>query len=273
MRDVRTKYQVHVSAMLKLAGFTDTDARAERIVALEHALAEKHLSLADNDDIHKANNTWTQADFAAKAPGLEWAEYFRGAGLSKQASFIVWQPTAFAGESALVASTPLDTWKDWLAYHLIEEYGGVLPKALAEERYAFFGKVLQGAPQQRPRWQRGGAVVNRYLGDDVGQLYAQRYFPPEAKAEAQAMVANIISAFRKRIEALSWMAPETKAEAQAKLTTLYVGIGYPETWHDYSAYEVKADDIFGNIWRSSVFVYHREVARLGLPVDRKEWSM
>ena len=230
MRDIRSKYQEHVSAMLKLAGFTDTDARAERIVALEHAIAEKHLSLADNDDIHKANNTWKQADFAANAPGLDWAEYFRGAGLSKQTSFIVWQPTAFAGESALVASTPLDTWKDWLAYHLIEEYGGVLPKAVAEERYAFFGKVLQGAPQQRPRWQRGGAVVNRYLGDDVGQIYAQRYFPPEAKAQAQAMVANIIAAFRKRIDALSWMAASTKAEAQAKLDTLYVGIGYPETW-------------------------------------------
>ncbi len=273
MREIRTKYQAHVSAMLKLVGFSDTDARAERIVALEHAIAEKHLSLADNDDIHKANNTWKQSDFAANAPGLDWAEYFRGAGLSKQASFIVWQPTAFAAESALVASTSLDTWKDWLAYHLVEEYAGVLPKALADERYDFFGKLLQGAPQQRPRWQRGVFVVNRYLGDDVGQLYAQRYFPPEAKAQAQAMVANIIAAFRKRIEALSWMDPSTKAEAQAKLTTLYVGIGYPETWIDYSAYEVKADDAFGNIWRGELFDYHREVARLGKPVDRKEWSM
>jgi endothelin-converting enzyme/putative endopeptidase len=120
MKEVRTKYQAHVSAMLKLAGFTDTDARAEKILALEHAIAEKHLSLADNDDIHKANNVWTPADFSKNAPGLEWAEYFRGAGLSKQASFIVWQPTAFAGESALVLSEPLDTWKDWLAYHMIE---------------------------------------------------------------------------------------------------------------------------------------------------------
>ena len=273
MRDIRSKYQTHVSAMLKLAGFTDTDARAERIVALEHAIAGKHLSLAENDDIHQANNTWKQADFAAKAPGLDWAEYFRGAGLSKQASFIVWQPTAFTGESALVASTPLDTWKDWLAYHLIEEYGGILPKALADERYAFFGKVLQGAPEQRPRWQRGVVIVNRYLGDDVGKIYAQRYFSPEAKAQAQAMVANIIAAFRKRIEALSWMAASTKAEAQAKLNTLYVGVGYPETWIDYSAYEVRPDDIFGNVWRGNVFKYHHEVARLGAAIDRKEWSM
>ena len=273
MRDIRTKYQAHVSAMLKLVGFTDTDARAQRIDDLEHAIAEKHLSLADNEDIHKANNTWKQADFAAKAPGLDWGEYFRAAGLSKQASFIVWQPTAFAGESALVASTPLDTWKDWLAYHLIEEYAPVLPKALADERFAFFGKVLQGTPEQRPRWQRGVVIVNRLLGDDVGQIYAQRYFSPQAKAQVQAMVSNIIASFRQRIEALSWMDPSTKAEAQAKLDTLYVGVGYPETWTDYSAYEVKADDIFGNIWRGGLFMYHREVGRLGAPVDRKEWTM
>jgi putative endopeptidase len=273
MKEVRTKYQAHVSAMLKLAGFTDTDARAEKIVALEHAIAEKHISLADNDDIHKANNEWKQADFNKNAPGLEWAEYFRGAGLSKQASFIVWQPTAFAGESALVASEPLDTWKDWLAYHMIEDYAPVLSSNFADERFDFFGKTLQGAPQQRPRWQRGIAIVNRELGDDVGQIYAQKYFPPEAKAQAQAMVSNIIAAFRKRIDALDWMAASTKAEAQQKLTTLYVGIGYPETWIDYSDYEVKGDDIFGNIWRGSLFEYHRQVGRLGAPVDRKEWSM
>jgi putative endopeptidase len=273
MRDIRAKYLAHVSAMLKLAGFTDTDARATRIVELEHAIAEKHISLAENEDIQKANNPWKQSDFEVKAPGLDWAEYFRGAGLSNQASFIVWQPTAFVGESALVASTSLDTWKDWLAFHLIDAYAGVLPKALAEERYAFFGKTLSGTPQQRPRWQRGVATVNALLGDAVGQIYAQRYFSPEAKAQAEALVANLIAAFRKRIEALSWMDPATKAEAQAKLTTLYVGIGYPETWRSYSAYEVKADDIFGNIWRGGLFDYRRDVARLGGPVDRKEWTM
>ena len=116
MKRIRTAYLTHVSAMLKLAGFSDTDAMAKRIVELEHAIAEKHLSLSENDDIHKANNTWTQADFTTKAPGLDWPEYFRGAGLTKQPSFIVWQPTAFVGESALVASVPLESWKDWLAY-------------------------------------------------------------------------------------------------------------------------------------------------------------
>jgi putative endopeptidase len=273
MRDVRAKYLTHVSNMLKLAGFSETDARAKGILDLEHAIAEKHRSLADNEDIAKANNAWKQSDFAAKAPGLDWAEYFRAAGLEKQASFIVWQPEAFTGEAALVTSTPVDTWKDWLAYHLIESYAAYLPKAFDDERFAFFGTALTGTPQQRPRWQRSVALVNGALGDAVGQIYVQKYFPPEAKASAQAMVANIIAAFRKRIDALSWMDPKTKAEAQAKLTTLYVGIGYPETWRDYSGYEVKNDDVFANVWRARLFDYHYEVARVGQPVDRKEWCM
>jgi putative endopeptidase len=273
MSKIRTQYQTHLSAMLKLAGFSDSDARAVRILELEHAIAQTHRSLADSEDIHKADNTWTQADFSTKAPGLDWAEYFRAAGLSQQSSFIVWQPEAFTGESALVASTSLDTWKDWLAYHLIENYGGVLPKALADERFAFFGTALSGAKQQRPRWQRGVFVVDGRLGDVVGQVYAERYFSPEAKAQAEAMVANLIAAFRKRIEALSWMNATTKAEAEAKLSTLYVGVGYPETWRDYSNYEVKADDIFGNFWRADLADYQRQIARLGKPVDRKEWCM
>jgi len=273
MRDIRTKYQAHVSAMLKLAGFTDPDTRAQRIVELEHAIAEKHRTLAENEDIHEANNTWTQADFASKAPGLDWDEYFRAAGLGKQSSFIVWQPTAFVAESALVASTDLETWKDWLAYHLIEAYAEVLPKSFADERFAFFDKILSGTPQQRPRWQRAVDQDDRLLGDAIGEIYAKRYFPPEAKAQAEAMVANIIAAFRRRIDALSWMDPATKAEAQAKLTTLYVGIGYADSWRNYSAYEVKADDIFGNLWRGRLFDYQRDIARLGAAVDRKEWSM
>ena len=273
MKQLRAAYEIHVATMLKLAGFTDSHARAKRIVELEHAIAGKHLSLADNEDIHKANNTWSQSDFLSKAPGLDWAQYFRGAGLSNQASFIVWQPTAFTGESALVASEPLETWKDWLAYHAIEAYAGVLPKAFADEQFAFFGTTMTGAQQQSPRWQRGVRVVNIFLGDDVGKIYAQRYFPPPAKARAEAMVANLIAAFRKRIDALTWMDPATKAEAQAKLTTLYVGVGYPETWKDYSGYEVKADDIFGNLWRGRMFDYQMDVARLGKPVNRHEWTM
>jgi putative endopeptidase len=273
MRKLRTQYQAHIAAILKLAGFSDTDARATRILELEHAIAQTHRSLEDNEDIHKANNTWSQADFTTNAPGLDWAEYFRGAGIGQQDKFIVWQPEAFKGESALVASTSLDAWKDWLSFHLVDAYAGFLPKAFVDERFSFFGKALSGTPQLRPRWQRGVFIVDAQLGDAVGQIYAQRYFSPEAKAQVQSMVDNLIAAFRKRIEALAWMDPATKAEAQAKLTTLYVGVGYPETWHDYSSFEVKADDAFGNIWRGNFSDYRREVARLGKSVDRHEWSM
>jgi putative endopeptidase len=273
MKSIRTKYKAHVAEMLKLAGLSDSDMRADHVLELEHAIAEKHRSLAENEDIHKANNVWRQVDFAAKAPGLNWSEYFEGAGMSHVQSFIVWQPEAFTGESALVASISLETWKDWMAFHLIDAYAGVLPKSLSDARFAFFGKQLSGAQEQRPRWQRAVFIVDALLGDTVGQSYAQHYFPPDAKEHAQAMVANLIEAFRKRIEALDWMNPATKTEAEAKLSTLYVGIGYPETWHDYSNYEVKANDVFGNIRRGNLAEYERQVARLGKPVDRKEWSM
>jgi endothelin-converting enzyme/putative endopeptidase len=177
--------------------------------------------------------------------------------------------------------------EDWLAFHLIEAYAGVLPKALADERFDFFGKTLSGKTEQPPRTQRGIAVISSpldetghaflegrgVLGDAVGQIYAQRYFSPETKAQVEAMVANIIAAFRRRIDALQWMDSATKAEAQAKLTTLYVGVGYPKTWRDYSAYEVKAEDPLGNVWRGSLFEYHRVVNRLGHAVNRKDWGL
>ncbi len=285
MRDMRSKYRTHVATTLRLVGFMDADARAAHIFELEHAIAEKHVAFADEQDISKANNTWKRTDFAAKAPGLDWPEYFRGAGLSQQASFIVWQPTAFTGESALVASVPLVTWKDWLAFHLIDTYAAVLPKAFSDERFAFFGKALSGRRDQPPRSQLALSLSNSprdetgysllegrgVLGNALGQMYAHRYFSPETKAQVETMVANLIAALRRRIDALSWMDSVTKAEAKAKLDSLYVGVGYPETWRDYSAYEVKADDIFGNLWRGGLFDYHRNVARLSHPVDRKEW--
>lgn len=273
MREIRTKYEAHIATMLKLAGFTDVDARVAHIIDLETAIARKHRSLEENEDVHKANNMWASSDFGTKAPGLDWAEYFRGAGLNREKNFMVWQPEAFTGESALAGSTPLEVWKDWLAFHAIEDYSYTLPKAFADARFDFIGKILLGTPEQRPRWQRGINLVNNYLGDEVGKMYAERYFPPQAKMQAQEMVANIIEAFRKRIDGLDWMNASTKAEAKAKLDTLYVGVGYPETWRDYAGYEVKRDDLFGNAWRGDLFQYHQEIERIGKRVNRKEWCM
>ena len=272
-KEIREKYQAHVAKMFQLAGLSDADTRAARVVALEHAIAETQISLADSEDIHKANNVWTVADFSAKAPGLDWPEFFRAASLDKQASFIVWQPTAFTGESALVKSESIDSWKDLLVFHLLEAYGGTLPKVISGERFAFVGTALTGVSQQRPRDIRGVTIVNNILGDAVGQLYAKQYFSAEAKAQAQALVANLLTAFHQRLETNTWMAPATKAEAITKLGTLQVSVGYPDKWRSYAGYEVKPDDLFGNVWRSDLFEYHYEISRIGQPTDRKEWTM
>jgi putative endopeptidase len=273
MKSIRDKYLAHIATMFKLAGITDADTRAAKVLALETAIAEKHLSLADDENIKNANNPWPMADFAKNAPGLDWTAYFKAAGLAHQASFIVWQPTAITAESALVASTPIDTWKDFLAYHLIEKFSGVLPRAFADERFAFFGTALTGATQQRPRDQRAVAVVNAILGDAVGQIYAAQYFPPEEKAKVDEMVANLLAAFHKRLENLTWMTPATKAEALRKLATLQVGIGYSGHWRSYAAIEIKPDDLAGNIIRADAFNYRYNLSRIGQPTDRKEWTM
>jgi endothelin-converting enzyme/putative endopeptidase len=273
MKEIREKYKTHIAAMLRLAGLADPEARATRILDLETAIAKAQISLADSEDIHKANNPWHPADFSAKAPGLNWPDFFRAAGLDKQTTFIVWQPSAFTAESALVASQPIEAWKDLLSYHLIEAYAAATSKALADERFAFFGTTLSGATQQRPRDLRGDVLVSRILGDAVGQIYVKRFFSPEAKAQIQALVANLMAAFRTRIEDLTWMAPATKAEALAKLNALQVGVGYPDHWRSYSAYQVTPDNLFLNLWGSDLFDYHYSLGRIGKHVDRKEWTM
>jgi len=280
MKGIRAKYQTHIAAMFRLAGLSDSDARATRVLVLETAIAQKQISLADSEDIHKANNPWHASDFTTKAPGLDWPEFFRAAGLEKsaggsdqQATFIVWQPSAFTGEAALVASEPIEAWKDLIAYHLIEDNATAISKALADERFAFFGTTLNGTPQQRPRDFRGQALVSNTLGDPVGKIYAKRFFPPEAKAQVEAMVANLLAAFHTRLENITWMAPATKKEAITKLGTLKVSVGYPDHWRSYAGYQVSPDNLFANFRNATLFEYHYSLTRIGQPTDRNEWCM
>jgi len=276
MKGIRVKYKADVAAMFRLAGLSDPEARAIRVLSFETAIAKQQISLADSENIHKANNPWRLADFNTKAPGLDWPEFFRAAGLDKFGAaqeIIVWQPTAITAEAALVASESIDGWKDLLAYHLIEAYATATSKALADERFAFFGTVLSGVTQQRPRDFRGDVLVSVMLGDAVGQIYAKRFFSPEAKAQAQAIVANLITAFHARLENITWMAPATKKEAITKLGTLKVSVGYPDHWQSYDGLEVKPDNLFTNLWNISLFDYHYSLSRIGKPVDRSEWCM
>jgi len=273
MADIRTKYQAHVAAMLKLAGVADADAKAQRIVALETKIAQAHVSRADSEDVHKANNPWNRGDFATHAPGLDWDAYFQSAGLGSQTDFIAWHPGAIAGISALVASESVDTWKDYLTFHLVDHYAGVLPKGFVDERFAFYGNVLAGTPKNRDRWKRAIDATNSAVGEAVGKLYVAKYFPPAAKAKIEAMVGELLVAYRARISNLAWMSPQTKEKALAKLATLKIGVGYPDKWRDYSALQIARGDALGNLERAEAFEYRRNLAKLGQPVDRGEWVM
>jgi putative endopeptidase len=177
------------------------------------------------------------------------------------------------GLSALVASEPLETWKAWLAFHAIQDRQAELPSGFGNQSFGFFGATMWGIEQQRERWKRAISATNAALGYAVGRLYVERYFPPAEKARAEAMVANIIAAFRDRIDRLEWMAPATKREAKAKLAVLKVGVGYPDHWPDYSGLEVKAGDAFGNAVRAELRQLRQSLAKLDKPVDRSEWVM
>lgn len=273
MVSVRAKYEAHVAAVLQLAGFADSAERAGRILALETKLAQSHATTEETYDVLKANNPWPRREFGAKAPGLDWEEFFRGAGLDRAETVIVWQPGAAVRVAALVGSESLEDWRDYLAYHTINRLSEVLPKAFADERFTFYGTALAGTPEQQTRPKRSLAAANVAVGDAVGQLFVDKYFPAENKAKARAMVANIVAAFDRRIERLDWMAPATKEQARAKLKVLYVGIGYPEKWADLSGLAIEPADAFGNVERASAFRYHQRVALIGGPVDPTEWCM
>ncbi|WP_448100273.1 M13 family metallopeptidase [Luteibacter jiangsuensis] len=274
MVDARTKYQAYVQAILTEAGTPDAAAKAKAIVALETKLAQAQQSIVESEDIHKANNPWPRASFATKAPGIDWNAYFRAAGLDDQPTFIVWQPSTVTKFAALVASEPLDTWKAWLRFHTINENAsGLLPKAYDDLAFGFYGKTLTGTPKQRDRWKRGVSRVNVDLGDAVGQIYVKKYFPASSRTEVQDMVKNILKAFDERVDTLDWMSAATKQKAKAKIATIKVGVGYPDTWRNYSGLEVRPDDPLGNHQRAELAEYRHQVAKLGKPVDRDEWWM
>lgn len=267
------KYRTHIATILKLAKIADADAKAERIYDLEHKIAATHATREESNDVHKANNPWKPADFTAKAPGITWPGFFKSAGIADQPMIMAWHPNAIAGISALVASQPLDVWKEYLTYMTINRSAGLLPKAFADESFNFFGHVLFGVPQQRARDQRAINATSGALGDAVGKMYAAKYFPPKAKTEIQTLVRNIVAAFGKRIDNLDWMTPATKAKAKAKLGTLVVGVGYPDRWRSYAGLKILPNDALGNIMRISKFDYQSSLAKLKQPVDKGEWWM
>jgi putative endopeptidase len=273
MVTIRNAYKAYIVKLLTLAGVSDPAARADRIMALETRIASAHTDNLTSQDAHKANNPWKKADFAKKAPGIDWDGFWAAAGLGNQQDFIVWHPATVIATAKLVADAPLQDWQDWLTFHRINEVTDVLPAALDQAHFDFFNKTLNGQQQPRPRDKRAISSVNTWLGDAMGKLYVEQYFPASSKTEIQTMVAGILKAFDQRVADLPWMTAATKAEARKKIETMQVGIGYPETWRSYASLEVKADDPVGNLRRAQKAETAHQLAKIGKPVDRKEWWM
>lgn len=273
MAELRNHYRAHMTATLKLIGVADPENKAAQILKLEIRIAQAFAPDSDAADVFKQNNPWKRADFDAKAPGLDWDAYFQSAGIAEQREFIVWQPSAVIGVSALIRDENIDVWKDYLRLHIVEHYASAMPKTIAAEHLAFYRTILSGAQQMPDRSKEAIAATNGALGQAVGQLYTQHYFPPEAKARAQAMVKDLITAYRGRISNLMWMSLETKQKALDKLAALQVIVGYPDTWIDYSSLDVVRGDALGNMRRSEAFYRLRNLAKLKQPVDPIEWPI
>jgi predicted metalloendopeptidase len=233
-------------------------------MALETAIARSHATPEASANDHNADSVWTRADFARRAPGIDWSAFFAAAGLSAQETFVAWQPGAVIGAAALVASQPLEAWKDYLRVRVLDRYADVLPRAFAEPALALHGTAA-------PREQRAREATQLALSDALGRMYVERHFPAEQKARVETIVANVVAALVRRVEGATWMAPGTKALALTKLKSLYIGIGYPDHWQDYSDLAVDAEDAFGNLRRVESWKYRQTLARLGRPVDRTEW--
>jgi len=270
----KAKYQEHVQKMLAMAGDQNAAANAKAIVDFETEIARVQWTKVELRDPIKAYNKVNLADMDKVAPGFDWKTWLDTTGLSAKTSYvIVGQPTYLKAFVDVSNKTSLDTWKAYLSLHLIESYGSFLSKNFVDERFDFYGRTLSGVKEQEPRWKRGVGAVERSQGESLGKLYVAEYFSPEKKARMEALVKNLLAAYKQSIDKLDWMSPATKKEAQAKLAKFTPKIGYPNKWKDYSKLEVSRDDLVGNVMRSRVVEADREINKLGKPIDRDEWGM
>lgn len=273
MARIREQYQSYITSMLAKAGWDDAPARAARILELETAIARVHATRQESVDTRRANNPWPRTEFTKRAPGLDWPSFFAAAGLDHVETIIVWHPAAITGIATLLGSQPLETWRDWMRFQALDRAAPYLPRAVVAEHFAFHEHTLSGTPELAARWKRGVQAANAALGYAVGKLYTDRYFPASSKRQLQVMTAKLVAAFGKRIDSLTWMAQATKARAREKLTTLRVGIGYPDHWEDYAGLKVVPGDALGNAQRAELFHYQRQRQKIGSPVDTGEWWM
>jgi len=276
LKATREKYQAHIARMLELAGESATHSKREaaEILALETSIARAQWTKVELRDPVKTYNKTPYAKLAGLMPGWGWNSYLEAAGIAHKVDYlIVGEPSYFQALDRIVHDTPLAVWKSYFRWHLLSESAPLLPRKFVDENFAFYGAVLRGTPQNQPRWKRGIHLVDGAIGEALGKLYVAKYFPPQSKARMQVLVGNLLSAYRRDIEALDWMGPQTKKQAEEKLSRLRTKIGYPNRWRDYSTLSIVRGDLVGNVIRASEFEYRRQIAKLGKPIDREEWEM
>ncbi len=273
LKAIRAKYVDYVAAMLELAGIADAKRKAQHIMAFETGIARASWPIEKRRDVEAEYNPRTMAQVREYARGFDWPAFMSSAGVGARKDVIIGELTAVRDIAKLVGVTPLPTLKDYLTFHHLDANAPYLPKKFDTARFGFYGVTMRGQPKQRDRWKRGVAAVNGALGEQVAQVYVAKYFPPSSKAKMQVLVRNLLDALSERIDALTWMTPQTRTRAHDKLATFVAKIGYPDKWKDYSALEVRRDDLIGNVRRASLWEWHRQVARLDEPVDRSEWMM
>jgi len=274
----REAYRKYLADMMALGGLTDAPARADRVLALETEIAKVQWDRADRRDADKIYNPMLVADLRMLAPEFPWDVFLRETGIPLTTPngpryVIVAEKTAFEPLAKVFVATPVSTWRDYLTVHYLHSMSSYLPKKFDDLDFALFGTALGGATQQLDRPTRAIHLLDGQMGEALGKVYVARYFPPEAKVKADALVANLLKAMEQDIQTLDWMSPATKAKAQEKVRQFTPKIGYPTKWRDYSALRIASGDLIGNVQRAGLFEYDRQVARVNRPVDRTEWDM
>lgn len=270
----RAKYREHVGKMLAMAGDANAEQDAAAILALETDLARAQWTKVDLRDPIKVYNKVALKELDALAPGYGWNRYMTRAGIDGKVSYlIVGQPSYITAFGRIVEQTPMATWKAYFRWHLLSAYAPYLSKPYVDANFAFYGTVLSGTPEIQARWKRGVQLVDRSIGEDLGGVYVEQYFPPESKSRMDALVGNLLVAYRQSIADLDWMSATTKAKALEKLAKFTPKIGYPKKWRDYSTLTIRPTDLVGNVMRANEFEYRRNIAKLGKPIDRDEWFM
>lgn len=273
MADIRKKYATHVEKMLQLAGIENPVENAAKIIALETSFATYQMKKEDTRDTQKLYNKYATADLKTLMPDFNWAAMLTKASIEKEKNIVVTQVDYLKNLNDVIKKTPIDTWKTYLKWGLINRSASLLTTALDKQNFEFYSKTLYGTEKQEEDWKRAVNTVNGGLGEVVGKVYVEKHFSPEAKERMVGMVKNLLKAYAESIKKLDWMSEATKKEALKKVDKFMIKIGYPDKWKDYSSLKIAKNDLYGNSQRAGAFEYQRNLNKLGKPVDRTEWGM